>query len=909
MLVRPAFFFAAFTFFLTAQLAGQDCPTIPVAVDLLLEAPERMTELAGQIEANCPAAADSLGKIYHKISVHHYVAARNYNEAVAYALRALKHQRTLAAGEHSLDVGKSLANLGVFYRKTGRFREALPYLVEADDVFAGLYEESRRFRNQYEQVYLWQATGDYSRSAELLDAILLRAEALSDQVALAKTLWLRSVQANQEEGYAAAIPDGKRSLAIYEVLGDVEGQMLAKMELGRACFYLDDYAGARRYTLAALAPAEQYGMDANAATMRNLLSLIALREGKLIEAEAEAERALGLASGAGVERLTATVQNTLAEIAYTAGQPVRAAKLNQRALEMMADTWRYSTEAAVPGPAALQASEYKLDLFELLAEQVKYLEKAGAGAGAREGVKAADALADLLRTDFSGEASKLFWRRQALPLYESGVRLSLAEEDVAAAYYYVEKSRSVLLLEALLEGDVRSRIDTLLATRLELLAERLRLTRTARILPADTLAHRERVVRLRDTLDELRTELAGRFPKAADLLVRPALADIGVSRAQLRAGGWDRQVHFLYGEERTYAFTLTAGEAYVTPLAPTAFLAPAVRALLAYFTGPAVIDADPTGYLAAAHRVYRLLLEPLNIPAGERLLILPDGLLAYLPFAALVTEAGVTDLGSAPYLIRRNAVSYGQSATVLGRQMRGGSADGKVLAFSPFTLKLAGNKAPALAFSAGEVAGLATAFGVDLHQDATAASRNNLLAFAADARLLHLSTHAYATPDGSQPTHILTATEPLSLPDIYGLDLKAELVTLSACESNIGPLARGEGVLGLGRAFAAAGARGVVASLWSLNDRATAEVVTTFYGRLAAGATKPAALHEAQLAYLERTDLPSYLKSPYYWAGLTYYGDGGTVAAGRTSWWWLAGGVVLVLAVVVVYRGIVVTAK
>ena len=105
---------------------------------------------------------------------------------------------------------------------------------------------------------------------------------------------------------------------------------------------------------------------------------------------------------------------------------------------------------------------------------------------------------------------------------------------------------------------------------------------------------------------------------------------------------------------------------------------------------------------------------------------------------------------------------------------------------------------------------------------------------------------------------------------------------LSACQSNIGPLAKGEGVLGLGRAFTAAGAKGVVASLWSLNDRATMEVVTSFYAHLAKGSSKPSALHAAQLEYLNRTDIPAYLKSPYYWAGLTYYGDAGKLPS--RSW-------------------------
>jgi CHAT domain-containing protein len=137
------------------------------------------------------------------------------------------------------------------------------------------------------------------------------------------------------------------------------------------------------------------------------------------------------------------------------------------------------------------------------------------------------------------------------------------------------------------------------------------------------------------------------------------------------------------------------------------------------------------------------------------------------------------------------------------------------------------------------------------------------------------------------PPRILTATEPVYLPDVYAHRLNAALVTLSACQSNIGPLARGEGVLGMGRAFAAAGAQGVVASLWMLNDRAAADVNDRFYEQLARGVSKPVALHQAQLDYLNRTDMPAYLKSPYYWAGLTYYGDANPLPTSPNLWWFV----------------------
>ncbi len=109
----------------------------------------------------------------------------------------------------------------------------------------------------------------------------------------------------------------------------------------------------------------------------------------------------------------------------------------------------------------------------------------------------------------------------------------------------------------------------------------------------------------------------------------------------------------------------------------------------------------------------------------------------------------------------------------------------------------------------------------------------------------------------------------LSLAEVYALSLPADLVTLSACETALGEEVRGEGFIGLARGFLHAGARAVVASLWKVHDRATAELMKAFYvGVLQLGLPHDKALARAQkvLASQER------FKSPYYWAGFVLYG-------------------------------------
>jgi CHAT domain-containing protein len=110
----------------------------------------------------------------------------------------------------------------------------------------------------------------------------------------------------------------------------------------------------------------------------------------------------------------------------------------------------------------------------------------------------------------------------------------------------------------------------------------------------------------------------------------------------------------------------------------------------------------------------------------------------------------------------------------------------------------------------------------------------------------------------------------LRLNDIYNLKLSADLVVLSACDTALGREVRGEGLIGLTQGFMAAGARSLVASLWQVPDRATAQLMEQFYGYLLNDGLRPAeALRKAQLWSAAQ---PRY-RDPYFWGGFVLVGD------------------------------------
>jgi len=271
----------------------------------------------------------------------------------------------------------------------------------------------------------------------------------------------------------------------------------------------------------------------------------------------------------------------------------------------------------------------------------------------------------------------------------------------------------------------------------------------------------------------------------------------------------------------------------------------------------------------------------------------------------MVTEpVAEVRLGQLPYLLQRHPVSFIHSASLLSRERTAVSTSKAITAFAPFTDGSATPDYPILPFEQDELNELQKHFAIDLFRDQKA-SLNQFVEEAASARILHLSTHAFSTTTTASP-HIAFHDSLLFLRDLYHQPITADMVVLSACQTNIGQLASGEGVLGLGRGFLRAGAGSIIASLWNVNAFGSGRILRGFYDHLGQGSKRGMALHEAQLDYLADESISQRNKSPYLWAGFTYYGPDQALdlqpSGGAGGWlWWGAGGLLLLLAGWLVY--------
>lgn len=249
-----------------------------------------------------------------------------------------------------------------------------------------------------------------------------------------------------------------------------------------------------------------------------------------------------------------------------------------------------------------------------------------------------------------------------------------------------------------------------------------------------------------------------------------------------------------------------------------------------------------------------------------RLLIVPHGPLHYLPFHAL--------FNGRRYLVESHAVSYLPGSSFLRYCLRNSDeseADGEGALVVGHSW---GGQLPYALEEARQVAALLNAEPL-LEEDVDLAAVQNGLT---RRRMVHMATHAEFRSDSPLFSGLALADGWLTTMDVFNLRLRASLVTLSACQTGRTVVGGGDELMGLMRAFLSAGANSLLMSLWSVEDRSTARLMTTLYAGLKAGESKRAALRTAQRAFISRRtddDLPAGYAHPYYWAPFFLVGDPG----------------------------------
>lgn len=416
--------------------------------------------------------------------------------------------------------------------------------------------------------------------------------------------------------------------------------------------------------------------------------------------------------------------------------------------------------------------------------------------------------------------------------------------------------------------------------------------------PSRLLDLETRMREIRLLQKQVRERIERSSPRLA-ALQRPEPIDLPRARAALDSG--TLMISFAIGASETLLFVIEPSgrpapglAAIVLPVGEAALRAEVTSLLALLVRG----DSARSEVEALGNRLYDLLIAPAEPEVGRarRLLISPDGPLHLLPFAVLRRQSR--------YLLERLPLHFTSSSAVYeefrtSKRRRSGNPVGGLLAVGDPAYPADGTnrepsrdpqvrtalarrgKLPALPGTRAEVLGIAGLFQGTNVLVSSSATEERVKSLAPTARMLHFAVHGLLDerfplnsglaltipehPAEGQDNGLLQAWEIFE-----SLRLDADLVTLSACDTALGKDAGGEGILGLTRAFQFAGARSVVASLWSVSDASTPELMRRFYTYLRDGKTKDEALRRAQVDLLRSGD-PG-LAHPYHWAAFQLYG-------------------------------------
>ena len=754
-------------------------------------------------------------------------------------------------------------NIGLLHLRWGDYPAALRSLDEALAILSEVGPPTWRAEVRSDIAAVQAAMGNLRTALEALDRADSEAEA--DEYLAADLALQRADLLADLNDFEPAVEFYRRAKAGYAQLLDPAGEAEAEQGLGRLYLARGNYNAAEESFTQALAVQESLDDARPGALTRILLGDVqSLREDTSLARESY-HRALATHQALGDVAAEAATLGALADLEREMG-----------AFRTAADGYRAALDR-LEGKQILSI-RWHLHLGLGLA-----LRAQGELEGAAAELRSAIAQVETVGGTFPVEERRYGYLEDKWSAYAELAKTELAQGEVAAAFETSERMRARQLVNLLARGRTRiASADPELIQEERNLRQRIgELTDDLREsldgvsdLRGPTETNRERdgvresLVAARAQYQRLLVELRESNPDYASLVAGSTAA---VADVQNLLSADAVLIEYLVHDDWTAAFVLLRGEVTAVELPLNRST---LRQLVELFRGTMrrAPSTDDDLWRTPLRRLYRDLIAPLEeagiLDNARTLIIAPHAELHYLPFQALLRPgpAGET------FLIESFDVAYIPSASVLlqvARRSRNSPGRG-LLALAPEPTRLSHSRDEVERISRGQRPAQ-----VLVGRDAT---EDRFTELAPGRAILHLATfgelnsrnplfsYVRLTPDGASDGR-------LEVHEVFGLRLAAALVVLSACETGLATGLRqdvppGDDWVGLVQDFLTAGAQNVVASLWSVEDRATAQLMEKFYAGLRAGRSKSAALAEAQRELLRE----STHAHPFYWAAFVSTG-------------------------------------
>jgi len=841
--------------------------------------------------------------------------------------------------------GEATASLGKLHSSIEYFQRALDLWTAANDksgqalailnmAFAyGDLGDLQRSQDLFSKsLSLYQGEGDKRGEARALtgwgsiDSILGERQTALDKHLKAMEI-LRTIGDHADEAVAlnsigtayedldqrpTALNNYKQALQLYQEQGNVEFASATKYYIGRVYNLLGDKHTALQFFRESETDSKLAGQRRITAYALIDISTIQIETGNTDEPLVQLQYAIRLLKQIGDRRAQARALNVLASL-HTGEQNAKAFVYHRQALDLYRAAGDKKSEAE---------TLYKMAVVE---------KARGNLAGALSYVKESNDAIEVLRSQVvSPELRASYYasvRKHAELYIDLVMRLGQLNGDKSAAesaFEISEHAHSRSLLEVLGEASaqIRQGVKPELLEQEQVLKQKLNalaLHKMKLLANPDSreLELVERDIReLTTSYGELQTQIKQQSPRYANL-VQPQPLSLKQIQQEVPEGAL--LLEYTLGVERSYLWALTKDSSTAYTLPPRDEIEPLVKSVCAFLIarqtmnepdlssyGDRIAEADAE-YWQHANRLSEMLLGPVaDVIKGKTILVVADGAIHYLPFAALPEPWKQGSSEPVPLIVGHEIVSLPSASILATRRQtsRTGSNEEKLIAiladpvFSPTDSRVK-NQSPAssqqslklteevslsrLPATEDEAQSIMEIIPSGTGMMATGFDADRTMALSSELgqyKIVHFATHGVVDVENPELSGIfLSLVSPegkstqglMQLHDIYNMDLSnTQLVVLSACETALGKEVRGEGLVGLSRGFIYAGASSVVASLWKVDDRATTKLMTQFYkGIFEEGLTASAALRKAKLSMWQQ----SRYRAPFYWAAFELQGE------------------------------------
>jgi len=806
----------------------------------------------------------------------------------------------------------TLNGIGLVYFKLGENQKALEYYSQSLPMIRAVGDRTLEATTLTNIGAVYSELGEKQKALEYYSQSLPMIRATGDRKAEASTLiniggFYSGLGEKQK-----ALEYYSQSLPLFRALGDRGGEATTLNNMGAVYSALGEKQKALEYYSQSLLLLRTVGDRGREAGTLNNIGNVYSELGEQQKALDYLGQSLPMIRATGDRRGEAFILNSIGNVYFKLGE-------NQKALEYYSQSLPLSqavgdrTEEAFTLSSIASAKRDQGNLTEALTN-----------------IEASLKIIESLRTKIASPELRTSYFATVQNFYQFYIDLLMQLHKTnpksgydTKAFEASERSRARSLLELLQEAnaDIRQGVAPELLQQERSLQQQLDALEKQRIevlnRPNHTPAQEAELEKQRQTLltqyQDIQTQIRTTSPRYAALTQPQPL-----TLAQIQQQILDENtilLQYSLGKDRSYLWAVTKTSITSYELPKAADIETTAKKFRDAVTAPS--SRDNANQVAKANdAISQIILQPVAAQLGQkRLLIVGDGVLNYLPFAAL-SLPGKSGENRNPPLIVDHEIVLLPSASTLGilrqnyndRQPPNRSLailadpvfsanDERVKNSSSATTQQAVESAnPGLSRSRGDKTGQFDRLNFTRQESQIiqalfpANSRTESLDFAASRatatnpnlsqyKIIHFATHGFANSDRPELSGIVMSLvdekgNPLNgflrLTDIFNLKLAADLVVLSACQTGLGQNIQGEGLVGLTRGFMYAGTQRVVVSLWTVDDEGTATLMSSFYkGMLQKGLTPAAALRAAQLEMWKQEKW----KSPYYWAAFTLQGE------------------------------------